>query len=60
MNAPLSRSLRFVSALAVVVALALLSPVLHVRGAEDDKLPMASPEDVGMSSQRLQRVSALM
>ena len=60
MNAPLSRSLRFVSALAVVVALALLLPVLHVRGAEDDNLPMASPEDVGMSSQRLQRVSALM
>ena len=60
MNVPLSRSLRFVSGLAVVVALALISPVSLIRGAEDDNLPMASPEEVGMSSQRLQRVSALM
>ena len=60
MNVPLSRSLRIVSTLAVVVALALLSPVSPVRGAEDDNLPMASPEEVGMSSERLQRVSALM
>ena len=60
MNVPVSRSLRFVSTLAVVVALAALSPTLAVRGAEDENLPMASPEEVGMSSERLQRVSALM
>ena len=60
MNVPLARSVRIVSVFAVVIALALLSPVLHVRGAEDENLPMANPEDVGMSSERLQRVSALM
>jgi CubicO group peptidase (beta-lactamase class C family) len=52
--------MRFVGPLALVVALALLSPISLVRGAEDDTLPMASPEEVGMSSERLQRVSALM
>ncbi|MCH7749377.1 MAG: beta-lactamase family protein [Acidobacteria bacterium] len=60
MNVPFSRPLRFVGALAVVVAVALLSPVSRIRGAEDDTLPRASPEDVGMSSERLQRVGALM
>jgi CubicO group peptidase (beta-lactamase class C family) len=60
MTVPFYRSLRFVGALAVVAAVALLSPVSLVRGAEDDNLPMASPEEVGMSSERLQRVSALM
>ena len=59
MKAPFSRSVRFVSLLAVV-AVALLSPVSVIRGAEDDTLPRASPEEVGMSSERLQRVSALM
>ena len=60
MTVPLSRSLRIVATFAVVVALALLSPILRAGGAEDDNLPMASPEEVGMSSERLQRVSALM
>ncbi len=60
MNVPFSRPLRFVGALAVVVAVALLSPVSRIRGAEDHTLPRASPEDVGMSSERLQRVGALM
>ena len=60
MKAPFSLSVRFASLLAVVVAVALLSPVSLVRGAEDENLPMASPEEVGMSSERLQRVTALM
>ena len=51
---------RFVGVLAVAIALAVLLPISLVRGAEDDSLPMASPQEVGMSAERLQRVSALM
>ena len=51
---------RFVGALAVAIALVVLLPISLVRGAEDDSLPMASPEEVGMSAERLQRVGALM
>jgi len=46
---------RWVAGLAGAAALAVLVvPTLQVRAAED--LPMAAPESVGMSSERLQRV----
>ena len=51
---------RFVGVLAVAIALVVLLPISLVRGAEDDSLPMASPQEVGMSAERLQRVSELM
>ena len=54
------RSLRVVGALATVAALVVLFPGSPLRGAVEDALPMAAPEEVGMSSERLQRVSALM
>ena len=54
------RSLRVVGALATVAALVVLFPGSPLRGAVEDTLPMAAPEEVGMSSERLQRVSALM
>ena len=50
---------RFVGVLAVAIALVVLLPISLVRGAEDS-LPMASPQEVGMSAERLQRVSELM
>ena len=43
---------------AFVAALALQSE--SVRGADIDDLPRANPEDVGMSSERLDRVSAML
>jgi CubicO group peptidase (beta-lactamase class C family) len=45
---------------AVGAAVVVLVPLSATRGAVEDTLPMASPEEVGMSSERLQRVSALM
>ena len=50
---------RFVGVLAVAIALVVLLPISLVRGAEDDSLPMASPQEVGMSAERLHRFSAL-
>ena len=54
------RARRLALGLSIIAAVALLSPIARVRGAVEDTLPMASPEEVGMSSERLQRVSALM
>ena len=55
-----ARPRSLIGAATVAAALALLVPNSAVRGAVEDTLPMATPEDVGMSSERLQRVSALM
>ena len=47
-------------ATSAVLAAALLLPNTGVRGADLADLPRATPEEVGMSSARLDRVSALM
>lgn len=60
MTVPFPRALRVVGGLALLAALFLLAPVSQLLGAVEDELPMATPEEVGMSSERLQRVSALM
>jgi CubicO group peptidase (beta-lactamase class C family) len=55
-----SRTRKLLTAVAVGAAVVVLVPISAIRGAVEDTLPMASPEEVGMSSERLQRVSALM
>jgi CubicO group peptidase (beta-lactamase class C family) len=55
-----TRAHQIVGAAAVAAAVVVLVPNAAVRGAVEDTLPMATPEEVGMSSERLQRVSALM
>ena len=54
------RTRKLLTAVAVGAAVVVLVPISAVRGAVENTLPMASPEEVGMSSERLQRVSALM
>ena len=54
------RTRKLLTAVAVGAAVVVLVPISAVRGAVEDTLPMASPEEVGMSSERLERVSALM
>ena len=55
-----TRTRQLIGAATVVAALAALVPNSAVRGAVEDTLPMGTPEEVGMSAERLQRVSALM
>ena len=52
--------IRVLSAAVAVIAAALLLSGAGVRGANLADLPRAAPEEVGMSSERLRRVSAVM
>ena len=55
-----TRRLRFTcTAIAAVIAATLVGPsFLSDLQAAEDELPIASPESVGMSSERLERVNA--
>ena len=59
MRASKHRTLFVATGVATGLALALLVSPAALRGAEDDVVPMATPEEVGMSSERLQRVDDL-
>ena len=54
------RVLMTASGLAAVLGVLLLTSSARIQGADVNDLPRAAPEEVGMSSERLQRVTALM